>query len=433
MDYTREQLISMLPRFDRYNREKQTKNVVDLLSDKNLLDLYELDKLDTTSGRRFYKNYLSHAKKQYSCYMRDDIWSGEIDENKMREIFETYYVSVLKDFIKMRPTYIYGRETEGTHQVFQDRKMYDDILEYVQNLYMKFLSKENKIWYIFICNNDPKGLAACFLNKYGDVKMELFDNMMNKIKEDLRYINTIPFIAKCPVSIYRQENRFREEYSRYIRETGLREMYAEINKIKNKQIKSTDAIKVIEEFVNSEEYDAVKYFYNDKYPDRNYHNDVELVKEFDPDLHVRYIEKTDTTHRTRYAILSATGRKLKDAIIKSKYKLSLLEFFNIYNPGTIANFLNYKNNVIKNLQPDVYNVINSYLRRLSFRQIEIKEIMEMKVIINGRELANEEKEMILKYIKDNKLPFMFRLYNEIYREYIKGNLDLNKPFKEDTL
>ena len=46
MDYTREQLISMLPRFDRYNREKQTKNVVDLLSDKNLLDLYELDKLE---------------------------------------------------------------------------------------------------------------------------------------------------------------------------------------------------------------------------------------------------------------------------------------------------------------------------------------------------------------------------------------------------
>ena len=59
--------------------------------------------------------------------------------------------------------------------------------------------------------------------------------------------------------------------------------------------------------------------------------------------------------------------------------------------------------------------------------------MEMKVTINGRELLNEEKEMILKYIKDNKLPFMFRLYNEIYREYIKGNLDLNKPFKEDTL
>lgn len=433
MDYTREQLISMLPRFDRYNREKQTKNVVDLLSDKNLLDLYELDKLDTTNGKRFYKNYLSHAKKQYSCYMRDDIWSGEIDENKMREIFETYYVSVLKDFIRIRPTYIYGRKTEGTYQVFQDRKMYDDILKYVQNLYMKFLLSENKIWYIFICNNDPKGLAAAFLNKYGDVKMELFDNMMDKIKEDLSYINTIPFISKCPVSIYRQENRFREEYYRYITETGLKEMYAEINKTNNKKIKSVDAIKVISEFVDSEDYDAVKYFYNDNYPDRNYHNDVEFVKEFDPDLHVRYIEKTDTTHRTRYAILSATGRKLRDAIIKSKYKLSLIEFFKIYNPGTLTNFVNYKNNIIKNLQPDVYTVLNSYFRKISFRQIETKEIMETKVTINDRVLTNEEKELILRYIKDNKLPFMFRLYNEIYREYMRGNLDLNKPFKEDTI
>ena len=433
MEYTREQLLSMIPRIDRYNRENQTKKVTDLLSDKNLLDMYELDKLDTTCGRRFYKNYLEHAKKHYSCYLRDDIWVGKIDENKMRDVFENYYVQVLKDFIRIRPTYIYGRETEGTHQVFQDRKMYDDILEYVQNLYMSFLSEENKFWYGFICSNDPKGLAEAFLTKYGDVKMELFNIMITNIKEELRYINTIPFIAKCPVSIYRQENRFREEYSRYINETGLKEMYAEINKTKNKQIKSTDAIKVIEEFVDSEEYDAVKYFYNDKYPDRNYHNDVELVKEFDPDLHVRYIEKTDTTHRTRYAILSATGRKLRDAIIKSKYKLSLLEFFKIYNPGTISNFLNYKNNIIKNLQPDVYSVLNSYLRKLSFKQIEVKEIMEMKVTINGRELLNEEKEMILKYIKDNKLPFMFRLYNEIYREYIKGNLDLNKPFKEDTL
>ena len=87
-----------------------------------------MDKLDTTCGRRFYKNYLEHAKKHYSCYLRDDIWVGKIDENKMRDVFENYYVQVLKDFIRIRPTYIYGRETEGTHQVFQDRKMYDDIL-----------------------------------------------------------------------------------------------------------------------------------------------------------------------------------------------------------------------------------------------------------------------------------------------------------------
>ena len=297
---------------------------------------------------------------------------------------------------------------------------------------MSFLKlSENKIVYDFIRNNDVKGLAEYFIDKYGDVKITLLEDIMKSIKNELRYINTIPFIAKSPVSIFAQENRFSAEYSRYIKETGLRVMYHDLNKVNSKKLKSIDAIKVIEEFVDSEEYDAVKYFYNDNYPDRNYHNDVELVKEFDPDLHVRYIEKTDTTHRSRYAILSATGRKLRDAIIKSKYKLSLLEFFKIYNPGTIANFLNYKNNVIKNLQPDVYTVLNSYLRRLSFRQIETKEIMEMKVIINGRELANEEKEMILKYIKDNKLPFMFRLYNEIYREYIKGNLDLNKPFKED--
>ena len=432
MDYTREQLISMLPRFDRYNREKQTKNVVDLLSDKNLLDLYELDKLDTTSGRRFYKNYLTHAKKQYSCYMREDIWEGEIDEDYMREIFETYYVSVLKDFIRIRPTYIYGRVTEGTQQVFTDRKVYHDILSYIQDLYMSFLKlSENKIVYDFIRNNDVKGLAEYFIDKYGDVKITLLEDIMKSIKNELRYINTIPFIAKSPVSIFAQENRFSAEYSRYIKETGLRVMYHDLNKVNSKKLKSIDAIKVIEEFVDSEEYDAVKYFYNDNYPDRNYHNDVELVKEFDPDLHVRYIEKTDTTHRSRYAILSATGRKLRDAIIKSKYKLSLLEFFKIYNPGTIANFLNYKNNVIKNLQPDVYTVLNSYLRKISFRQIETKEIMETKVTINDRVLTNEEKELILKYIKDNKLPFMFRLYNEIYREYIKGNLDLNKPFKED--
>ena len=40
MEYTREQLLSMIPRIDRYNRENQTKKVTDLLSDKNLLDMY---------------------------------------------------------------------------------------------------------------------------------------------------------------------------------------------------------------------------------------------------------------------------------------------------------------------------------------------------------------------------------------------------------
>lgn len=426
-DETRELLYSQI---DLHKNPKTNKILLSSIPDNNLKDLVEISQIDDTFERRFCKTYYRYITRNVKEHQERNLMDNDEDYTIFLDIVNKYYLTILKDYVNLRPSYIYGILSEDRSRVLRDMRMYPNILKYVQDLFMSFLSSENQIIYRYMCNNDCPGLATYYIDKYKDIKIDYYLNDIVKIWNELRFINGIHIIGKSPVSLYHQENSFKREFERYLKDSGLKEMYKQLGKDRIKKVSSIDAIKIIKAFVENENYESIYRFYERYYPDRNYSVDVALVKEFDPQLHVKYSEKVESNSKTQYAILLSTGRRLKNAIIESKYKLSFLDFLKIYNPKSLAGIINYYKHTIKNLPPDMYSVINSYLRRVGMTQIEKDEIMNTKISINGRVLLDEEKELILSYIKDNNLPYMNRVYNELYRGYFDGSIDLNKSFKE---
>ena len=119
------------------------------ISDKNLKDLEEIDKLDNTYQKRFCKTYYRYITRQikehqYSYLMNDENY------NKFLSIVNEYYLKILKDFVKIQPSYIYGILSENHLRILRDQRIYDEILKYVQNIFMTFLSPENQTIYKFM-------------------------------------------------------------------------------------------------------------------------------------------------------------------------------------------------------------------------------------------------------------------------------------------
>lgn len=401
------------------------------ISDKNLKDLEEIDKLDNTYQKRFCKTYYRYITRQIKEH-QDSYLMNDENYNKFLSIVNEYYLKILKDFVKIQPSYIYGILSENHLRILRDQRIYDEILKYVQNIFMTFLSPENQTIYKFICNNDCPGLAAHYIDKYKDINIDYFLNDMVKIWSELILINGIHIIGKSPVSLFHQENCFKRSFERYLKDSGLKDLYIQLEKDKVKKSSSIDAIKILKAFVENYEFESVGRFYDKYYPDRNYSVDVALIKQFDPELYIKYSEKVQSNSKVQYAILTSTGRKLKYAILEYKYKLPFLEFLKIYNPKTLPSLIQYYKKTIKDLPEGIYGVLNSYLRRVNMSAIDMNDVKTSRVVINGRELTLDEKLACIEYIKKNNLPYMTRVYNEVYRGYLNGSIDLNKPFKEES-
>lgn len=420
---------------DEFKNQNILKN---FFSDKALEDLYKIDKMDTSKGRRFFKNYVNYILNGYIVSLRsiniEDINESCYDSTKFKEAIDKYYVKVMRNFEILAPTYIRGKTSvnyKGDTISICDRSTYPEILKYMQGVYMDELqSKESKEVFSYVIKNDFPGLVKYFADEYNDIRIDILEKAFKKIKFELRYISGIYYIAKSPVSIYRIESKFSRDYTRYIKETGIKDIYTDMHKNNHKKSESEIAIIAISEFIENKDYTAVSYFYEDKYPDRNQTYDVKLVKEFDPDLYLGFAKKVETNSKIKYAILCNTGRKLKDSIIQSRYKLSIIDFLKIYNPETLASLINYYRNTIKKLPQDIFSVLNSYLRRINMSPIDLDDVMKARYVIRDKELSKEEKEMIINFIKDNKLPYMYKLFCELYRGYLTGELDLSIPFNE---
>ena len=414
-----------------YKNPEINKILLSSISDKNLKDLAEINQLDDTYQKRFCKNYYRYITRQIKEHQDSYLMSDE-NYNKFLSIVNEYYLKILKDFVAIQPSYIYGVKSESHLKILRDQIVHDDILKYVQNIFMSFLSSENQTIYKFVCNNDCPGLAAHYIDKYKDINIDYFLNDMTKIWSELIFINGIHIIGKSPVSLFHQENYFKRSFERYLKDSGLKDLYIQLEKDKVKKASSIDAIKIIKAFIENYEFASVGRFYEKYYPDRNYSVDVALIKQFDPELYIEYSEKVQCNSKIQYAILTSTGRKLKYAILEYKYRLPFLEFLKIYNPKTLPALIQYYRKTIKNLPEGIYGVLNSYLRRVNMSAIDMNDVKTSRVVINGRELTLNEKLACIEYIKKNNLPYMARVYNEVYRGYLNGSIDLNKPFKEES-
>lgn len=384
--------------------------------DKIWIDLYKLSRFDLSVTQKYLFDYCTTFMNFY---------------DQRFSIYKEYYVNLFELFYNLRSTYLFGRiyGSQPTDIMVRiENRIFEDVLQEMHNIYMCNLSPEMQSYYYFIQNNDPYGMAKYFTDNFGYPNKKEYDSVINQICSELEKFRCIPFVRNSPVSVQRTLNEFTKIYKRYLKDSGLYDKYfekyiSEYNKSEAKICKD-----IFEAFLESD-INSISYFYNLNYPQRDYNKDKMLVEHFCPDLYLRFSEKISTEQSKRYAIICDVGRKLRDAIIKEKYKLSILDFLRIYNYDTPDGLDYYKKTIVPALPDDCKKIINSYLRKINMNPIIQQAVYNSVICCNGKYLVQEDKTRILNYIRTNNLPYIESVYMAIYREYLNDKLDLDKPFK----
>lgn len=60
------------------------------------------------------------------------------------------------------------------------------------------------------------------------------------------------------------------------------------------------------------------------------------------------------------------------------------------------------------------------------KEMSEKEIRETNYFVNGIELSSEDKEIIIKYMKKYRIPFLLKAYNAVRDRYLKEGLEIEK-------
>lgn len=387
-----------------------------LNNDKIWIDLYKLSRFDLSINQKYLLDYCTVLMNFY---------------DQRFYIYKEYYVKIFEIFYNLRSTYLFGRiyGSQPTDiMVRVENRIFDDVLQEMHNIYMSKLSPEMQSYYYFIQNNDPYGMAKYFTDNFGYPNKKEYDSVIDQICSELDIFKRIPFVRNSPVSVQRTINEFSKVYKRYLKDSGLYDEYfnkyiSDYNRSEAKTCKD-----IFDSFLESD-VKSVSYFYNLNYPERDYNKDKILVEQFYPDTYLKFSEKISTEQSKRYATICTVGRKLRDAIIKEKYKLSILDFLRIYNYDTPDGLAYYKKNIVPSLPEDCKKIINSYLRKINMTTILQENVYNTVICCNGRYLVQDDKEKILNYIRINNLPYIESVYMAIYREYLNDKLDLDKPFK----
>ena len=98
---------------------------------------------------------------------------------------------------------------------------------------------------------------------------------------------------------------------------------------------------------------------------------------------------------------------IRSAIYVDQRLRNLFDYFDSSKTRVIINYL-HENRIVGN----------------SISPITEKEIYSTNYIIREKELTKEDKDAIIRFMKDNKVPFIVRAFNVVVDNYVDGSIDL---------
>ena len=84
---------------------------------------------------------------------------------------------------------------------------------------------------------------------------------------------------------------------------------------------------------------------------------------------------------------------------------------------------------MKEYTPDDYSTIFRYLHvnklsaKKDFLPLDIESLYETRTIVNGVEVTNEDKDIIIDYLRVNNIPVINRTYICARKKYLDGNFN----------
>lgn len=445
---SREALIELLSsvKYNKLDREKLEKVVYDY----DLINLQYILSKENGDRKFFFCKYFEYCIKK--------------EDEELQEILLKDYIRIFNKLTENYPDYLDMPIGHYLHCFAFSKPKIIEVLNMFYDLYQDKIPDDLKEIFQYVRNDNPEGFLSKIITDE-DIKLNPTDykgdpliflvctnqrtyiynkiaDIFKEIKKYLTVYNKLSFVVRSSFSIYSIESRFTAICKSYMDGIGSTAYDRFENERKAIRIAKTykdpmdDQIKIISDhvkkFIKDDDSMFLKYYYEKNNIDRNHTYDVNLLREKDPALYEKYRAKTDHSNKVKFATVAAKARKIKSVLYENKFKMSIVDMMKIYNPHTVENLNGFFTNFINSLEDEVKKPLFSYYRRnrSAFTVLNIDVAMKAKVNIGGKILTNEDKENIIQYIKDNNLPLVQGLYMELYRLYLKGELDLSVPFDE---
>ena len=228
-----------------------------------------------------------------------------------------------------------------------------------------------------------------------------------------------------------------------------REKQEKIIREQEKEAKLQTAIKTIEYFITKTHYNNIEEFCDDFIVNRElFSYYVELIREKQPELYEKYLERKKQIQSKSYAIITKDIKYIIHLLKTGIEENGITRQFDLIDYYLITKMdLNEINQIAKQIlnssdQIIFKKFIIKYLSSVKTNYKDIKEILSEKIEINcekdergisipgtGQIVPIETKEKLIEYLKQNQIPVNRKTYTLVFRRYINGYLGLNEQIK----
>jgi len=165
--------------------------------------------------------------------------------------------------------------------------------------------------------------------------------------------------------------------------------------------------------------------------DKMFERYTRIIETINVRLYDKYLNRFEENKKLRFISNRETIKELAKEI--KEEELEVLEFLRRIPFITSRTFVNKLMEFMKrNNSIEEYNTIMSYMAKNRLfdknltKQLDIEELYKEITIINGREITKEDNDIIINFMRENRYPMIRKSYVLIRKEYLNGNLNLDK-------
>ena len=267
-------------------------------------------------------------------------------------------------------------------------------------------------------------------------------------KEIISILDNVPMtISRLLQAVYSDEQRKKLKwYARYKNEQRKLEREKRADTLKDilDIYRFEDAKKLIVDYLDNNGNNSIDFYCKTVGITKNeFNKDVEMIKEYSPELYERYFNKAQSVSANRYMALLASIKKLvnyikngieEDGVIR---EFDVLDYYKAtkFSFDDLIKFISDNNNRLELSNDDIRTIRIFIAKNKKFKaytdrkkEVFVNSTIIMKVKIGDREelkeFTKDELQAVIDYLETHKLPVNDKTTNLVCRKYASGKLDI---------
>ena len=267
-------------------------------------------------------------------------------------------------------------------------------------------------------------------------------------KEIISILDNVPMtISRLLQATYSDEQRKKLKwYARYKNEQRKLEREKRADTLKDilDIYRFEDAKKLIVDYLDNNGNNSIDFYCKTVGITKNeFNKDVEMIKEYSPELYERYFNKAQSVSANRYMALLASIKKLvnyikngieEDGVIR---EFDVLDYYKAtkFSFDDLIKFISDNNNRLDLSNDDIRTIRIFIAKNKKFKaytdrkkEVFVNSTIIMKVKIGGKEelkeFTKDELQAVIDYLETHKLPVNDKTTNLVCRKYASGKLDI---------